>query len=198
MVHTPETTSEPSFLCSVQFQKQGFLNSRTASKASSLVLFFLSIQTFHPSESNVLEESTPETISILRELSERYSSWQRIKPGPIRFRVSFGAEDVLFYERIIIDILYIEHAPVLHILNEENRFWYAQFQLNVGTNAIWDTLVRCRYSTYTFITNRILLDQNSWLWKRELFISLSEIYNVNVEWTGIQAHSSLNVCERYH
>ena len=49
---------------------------------------------------------------------------------------------------------------------------------------------------YTGLPNRILVDQGSNL--GDLFINLGEISNVEVQRTGIEAHSSLGLGERYH
>jgi len=42
------------------------------------------------------EDTTPETLKELKELSSRCDPCQRIQPAPTRFRVSLGAEDVRF------------------------------------------------------------------------------------------------------
>eukprot|EP00171_Calliarthron_tuberculosum_P019742 IDg19742t1 len=88
-------------------------------------------------------------------------------PGPVRFRVSFGAENVRFNERIIIDIMYIESWPVLHIVDDGTRFSAAQ----------------------------ILFDQGTQFGKMGLYF-LAARSNVQVESTGTEFHSSLGIGER--
>ncbi len=49
---------------------------------------------------------------------------------------------------------------------------------------------------YTGLPNRILVDQDSNL--GNLFVDVASVSNVKVESTGIEAHGSLGIGERYH
>ena len=98
----------------------------------------------------------------------------------------------------MMDIMYINSLPVWHILDESTRFSAARFLPNMSTYAVWDALLRCRASICTGLPNRILVDQGSNLGKSEPFISLAARANVEVQGTGIEAHSSLRIGERYH
>ena len=163
-------------------------------------------QFFHPSATRLFnllrkarpKDSTPETLLILRDISKRCDPCQRIKPVCTRFRDCFGTENSRFNERIMMDIMYIESMPILHIVDESTRFFAARFLPNVSTKAIWDTLLSCWASIYTGLPNRILVDQGSNVGKSEPFISLAARANVEVQGTGIEAHSSLGIGERYH
>eukprot|EP00171_Calliarthron_tuberculosum_P005792 IDg5792t1 len=138
-------------------------------------LFKLHRQFFHPSAGKLFnllkrarsEHATPETLAILQDISNRCDPCQRIRPAPVRFRVSFGTENAKFNERIILDIMYIDSHPVLHIVDEGTRFSAARFLPSIDVEAIWDTLLRSRA-------------------------------NVEVQATGTESHSSLNIGERYH
>lgn len=142
------------------------------------------------------EEATPETLKVLEDLSKRCDPCQRIQNAPTRFRVSFGAQDSRFNERLFIDIMYIGNDPVLHVVNEGTRFGAARFLRDVSTKTIWTTLLECWATIYTGLPNRIIVDQGSQF--GDLFISIGEASNVMVERTGIEAHSSLGLVERYH
>lgn len=80
---------------------------------------------FYPSPvklSNLLrrsrpEETTPETLNILQDLSKRCDTCQSIQYAPTRFRVSFGAEIVGSNERTMLDIVMIDEKPALHTVN---------------------------------------------------------------------------------
>ena len=48
-------------------------------------------------------------------------------------KVSFGAEHVQFNERLLIDIMYLDSKPVIHIVDEGARFSAARFLGNVST-----------------------------------------------------------------
>ena len=102
--------------------------------------------------------------------------------------VSFGTENARFNERIMMDIIYIDSMPILHIVDESNRFSAARFLPNVSTKAIWDALLRCWASIYNGLPNRILVDQGRNVGKSEPFVSLAARTNLEVQGTGTEAH----------
>ncbi len=104
----------------------------------------------------------------------------------------------------MMDIMYIDSMPVLHIVDEATRFSAAQFLANIGTKAIWDALLRCWATVYTGLPNRILVDQGSQLGKSEPFISLARRSNVNRKLQGQKRtpvweleSATTNLYERY-
>ncbi len=58
------------------------------------------------------EETSAENLGLLEDLTKRCDPCQRIQRGPTRFRVSFGAEDTLFNERVLIDVMYLDGTPI--------------------------------------------------------------------------------------
>ena len=142
------------------------------------------------------EDTSPETFATLQELARRCDTCQRIQSGPVRFRVSFGAENVKFNERIYMDIMYIDGKPVLHIVDEGTHFSAAAFLPDVSTKTIWTTILECWAAIYTGLPHKILVDQGSQF--GELFVSIGAASKVQVDRTGIEAHSSLGIGERYH
>ena len=167
-------------------------------------LWKLHRQFFHPSAQKLFnllrrtrpEEATPETLNTLRNLSKRCDPCQRIQNAPTRFRVSFGAETVRFNERILLDVMYIDGKPVLHIVDEGTHFSAAQFLPDVSTKTIWKAILQCWATIYTGLLNRMLVDQGSAF--GPLFINIGVVSNVGVDRTGIEAYSSLGLGERYH
>lgn len=161
-------------------------------------------QFFHPSPDklfNLILKSRPEhatqaTRSALEQISARCDPCQRIKHAPLRFRVSFGSGNVRFNERIIIDIMYIDGDPILHIVDEGTHFSAARFLPNARTDTIWSTILSSWSAIYTGMPHRILVDQGSAF--GDPFMHLARISGVEVQRTGIEAHSSLNLGERYH
>lgn len=141
-------------------------------------------------------DTTPETLKILEDISKRCDPCQRIQPAPTRFRVTLGAEDVKFNEEILMDIMYIDNRPILHIVDASTHFSAARFLPNVSVKTIWSVLVDCWFCIYTGLPNRILVDQGTSF--GESFVQLARASDVQVNKTGIEAHSSLSICERYH
>ena len=72
----------------------------------------------------------------LEELSKRCDPCQRIQKAPTRFSVTFGAENVRFNERLLMDIMYIDGKPLLHIVDEGTNFSAARFLPDISTKTI--------------------------------------------------------------
>lgn len=161
-------------------------------------------QFFHPSTDKLFnlitkarpEHATPETRKALEDITARCDPCQKIQTAPLRFRVSFGAANMRFNERIIVDVMYIDGDPVLHIIDEGTRFSAARFVPNLQAGTLWKTILESWATIYTGIPHRILVDQGSSF--GEPFANLCNIGGVEVERTGIEAHASLNIGERYH
>lgn len=96
-------------------------------------------QFFHPSTemlSNLIktvgpEHATPETRRALEAVLAKCESCQRFQTAPLCFRVSFGAGNLRFNERILIDIMYLVGDPILHIVDEGTHFSTARFVPNI-------------------------------------------------------------------
>ena len=92
--------------------------------------------------------------------------------------------------------MYLDGKPVLHIVDEGTRFSAARFLPDVFTKTIWKSILECWAAIYTRLPNRMLVNQGSAF--RKLLISMGAVSGVQVERTGIEAHASLGLGERYH
>lgn len=142
------------------------------------------------------EHATNETLEILKNISKSCDPCQRITTAPKRFRVTLGSEHVQFNEQILIDIMYIDGSPILHVVDSGTKFNAASFLKDKSIETVWKTLMQCWILIYTGMPNRIMVDQGTEF--GDLFIHMAEENNVQVSKTGIEAHSSLGLCERYH
>lgn len=96
------------------------------------------------------EETAAETLQILKDLSKCCDPCQRIHTAPMRFRISFGAENARFNEHILLEIVTIDGKPVLHIVVDEvTRFTAAPIVRDASTNTIWSTMLDCWAMMYT-------------------------------------------------
>ena len=111
--------------------------------------------------------------------------------------MSLGAEEVRFNERILTDIVYMDKSPILHVVDDEIKFYAAAWLSDASSKTIWTTFLLCWATIYTGLPNRLMVDQGSALGKNGIFASLVEDSNIKFEKTGIEAHSSLGVGERY-
>lgn len=114
------------------------------SQLSRHQLYKLHKNFFHPSVEKLLnlirsahrDDAHAETRRILQDLSARCDPCQRIKTSPKRFRVSFGTENTVLNERVLIYIIYIESDPVLHIVYDSTHFSAVIFLPNFSTSTI--------------------------------------------------------------
>lgn len=161
-------------------------------------------QFVHPSANklyNLLKKARPsdttsETLEALQELTRRCDACQRIQNAPVRFRVSLGSENLQFNEDVFMDIMYLEHKPVLHVVDAATRFSAARFLSDVSTTSVWAAFVECWASVYVGLPNRIRVDRGSCF--GDNFYTIAIGANIDVARSGIEAHSSLGIGERYH
>lgn len=159
---------------------------------------------FHPSAQklfNLIKSSRPEhatqaTIKVAKDVSTHCDPCQRRQHRPSRFRVTLGSENVRFNERIIIGIMTLDNLPVLHFVDDGTHFSAAHFLYDVSTPTVWKNILQCWTSIYTGLPNRILTDQGSQF--GELFIHMARESDIEVNRIGIEAHSSVDLRERYH
>lgn len=64
------------------------------------------------------EDATPETRRILEDISKHSGVCQRIQPAPRRVRVIMGTDQIRSIERVLMDLMYLDGKPVLHILDK--------------------------------------------------------------------------------
>ena len=88
------------------------------------------------------EDTTPETLEVLEDISRR-GPCQRIQNAPTRFKVSCGAENAQFNERVMMDVMYLDGKPVLHIVDEGTHFSAARFLEDMTTKGICITILKC-------------------------------------------------------
>ena len=159
---------------------------------------------FHPSSEKLYkllkkarpEDTTPQTQDILEEITTRWDPCQRVQPGPNRFKVTFGGESVKFNEEVVIDIMYLDGKPVLHLVDAETHFSATRFLPDVSTRTVWSTIVQCWSSVYTGLPNKIRVDQGTAF--GDGFMAIAKSSDVDVVRTGIESHSSMGIGERYH
>lgn len=138
----------------------------------------------------------PKTLEVLQELTKRCDPCQRLHNAPTRFLVSIGAENIRFNEGILIDFMYHDGKPVLHIVDESTHLGAARFVKEVSTVTLWATMLECWGAIYTGLPRKILVDQGSPF--GNLFASIGSLTNEDVQRTGIESHNSLGLGERYH
>lgn len=120
---------------------------------------------------------------------------RKMRTAPLYFRISFRAADVRFNDRIIFGIMYLDGDSVLHIVGEGTPFSVAKFLPDTSAMTLREIIINSWATIYTRMPHCILVDQGSSF--GEGFSGHCRIGGVEVQRTEIEAHSSLNLCERY-
>lgn len=88
-----------------------------------------------------LEAVGKDTLERMNQIFARCEPCQRIRNAPFRFRVTMGHEDVRFNARVFMDIVYLDGRPVLHLVDEINRFSATRFLSKMTTEGVSDAIV---------------------------------------------------------
>jgi hypothetical protein len=110
----------------------------------------------------------------------------------IRFRFSLK-EDLNFNAVIVVDIMYLEGKPVLHIVDTATSFQNARFLFrNTSTKAIWQALRSCWIDTYVGPPDMVVVDAGTNFTLKE-FSNEAKALGIQVKEVPIEAHHSIGV-----
>ena len=91
--------------------------------------------------------------------------------------------------------MYLDGRPVLLIVDESTKFSAARFLTKMTTDAVWEAIVMCWSSVYTGLPQCIVVDEGAQF--RQVFAELTALHDIKLEKSGVEAHNSLGVGERY-
>lgn len=89
----------------------------------------------------LLERSGHDDVNYeeIRKLTRFCKQCQKFGKSPGRFEFKLR-DEINFNHAILIDIMYIDNNPILHIVDESTRYQAAQWLCNMTSEHIWDTL----------------------------------------------------------
>jgi hypothetical protein len=162
-------------------------------------------QFHHPSTNklmNLLKRADPANVSettrgFLNEIRSSCETCCRFGPRPQHFQVSLDADRVVFNKEIVMDLMYLNTKPVLHIVDRDTTFSSAKFLRACDRITVWNAFVQCWTSLYTGFPDSILTDQGS-VFQSEDWKNACEGAGIILRSTGTESHNSLGVGERYH
>lgn len=135
-------------------------------------------------------------MDILNNITKSCQVFQTYSPGPISFSVRFPDEAVS-NKRIIMNLMYIDSTPVLHIVDAGTKFLAARFVPNVSTATIGETFVTIWINMYTGYPSHIHVDQGSAFNSIE-WIELYREAAIQTLTSGTELHNSLGQGKTYH
>ena len=159
---------------------------------------------FHPTSQKLfdlisrakLEHATPETRSLLQQISASCKTCQHFTPRPQTFKVSFP-KNVVFNSVLALDLMYIRQQPILHVVDLSTNFSAARILPGQSVQGVWSAFLQCWVSVYPGYPDVIKTDQGSVFTSSE-FLKLSTMAGVKIELSGVESHNSLSAGEKYH
>lgn len=138
------------------------------------------------------EVNTP----VLEWLTKVCHQCQLNAPQPHRFKFTLK-DDYDFNYEVIMDIMYLEGKPVLHVIDESTAFGAARFLKKISTEQVWEALRLCWIDTYLGPPDWIVTDAGKQFTSDE-FRALAKGMAISVKEVPIEAHHSIGKSERYH
>lgn len=134
--------------------------------------------------------------NVLDRLTKYCTFCQKHGKSPRRFKFTLR-DDINFNFSIIVDIMYIDNSPVLHIVDESTRYQAARWLRDVSAKHTWDTLRLCWIDVYLGPPDYILHDAGKNFVSRE-FRQLASSVAITTKSVPVEAHWSIGIVERYH
>lgn len=139
----------------------------------------------------------PGTLAVLENTSAACKTCRIFSTKPLRFKVSDPTLKIIFNETVALDLMWLNHKAVLHVVDIHAHFSNAVFLKGHSVEDVWQAFVECWSSVYMSFPNRLKLDQGSAFtsarWKK-----LADTVGMCLELSGIESHNSLGSGERYH
>lgn len=144
------------------------------------------------------EHAKPSTLRQLQDVSNTCDLCQRLSKEPSRFRVALPPDDIVFNRTVLLDIMYLDGKPLLHVVDKDTLFSAAAF-LSSGesTEDVWRAYVRCWVTPYVGYSDSMHTDQGPQLVSDE-WKALQLSAGIKRLESGVESHNSLGVGERYH
>ena len=134
--------------------------------------------------------------TVLDRLTKYCSFCQKHGKSPGRFKFTLR-EDINFNYSIIVDIMYIDNSPILHVVDEATRFQAARWLSNISAKHTWDTLRLCWIDVYLGPPDYILHDAGKNFVSKE-FRQLATSMAITTKSVPVEAYWSIGIVERYH
>jgi len=142
-------------------------------------------------------KATPNARAELDRVAAACQVCQRLAKAPSRYRVALPTEGVTFNRTVYLDLMYLDGRSVLHVVDRDTAFSDDAFTRAEDVETLWQLYNVIWVHPYVGHPSVIHVDQGpqftSAAWK-----ALAASAGSEVVWSGIEAHNSLGVGERYH
>ena len=142
-------------------------------------------------------KTSPQVLTDLKRISAACDLCQRLSHAPHRFRVALPDGEVVFNKTVCLDLMYLDNAAVLHVVDKDTKFSAATFLSNETAKETWNTFMRIRVCTYIGFPDVMATDQGP-QFKSDRWSNLLNLAGITHHPSGFQSHNAFGVGERYH
>ncbi|KAI1005021.1 hypothetical protein K3495_g3195 [Podosphaera aphanis] len=134
--------------------------------------------------------------NILQHITRFCQHCQRHGGSPGRFRFTLK-DNVRFNYCIVVDIMYIDGNPLLHVIDEGTKFQADRWLQNLSAKHTWDMLQTCWIDTYLGPPDIISHDAGKNFVSKE-FREYAQNVVTQTKGVPVESHHSIGLVERYH
>jgi hypothetical protein len=98
---------------------------------------------------------------------------------------------------VIVDVMYIDQKPVLHVVDDATSFQAARFLTDMKATTTWDTLWAMWINMYVGPLDLIATDASKNFIGKE-FVNNATLLSIEVKEVLVEAHNSIGKVERYY
>jgi len=135
-------------------------------------------------------------IKVLQEIQRFCHQCQMNEKAPGRFKFSLR-DDYDFNYSVIIDVMYLNSRPVLHVVDSSTTFQAARFLKDLTPKEAWNKLRECWMDTYLGPPDNVVHDAGTNFASKE-FRSCAKAMSIEIQEVPVEAHNSVGKVERYH
>ena len=117
-------------------------------------------------------------------------------PGRFKFTIK-NDQDCRFNHTVIVDVMYIQGNPVLHVVDEATRFQAARWLPSISAEATWEALRMCWLDVYAGPPDILVHDAGTNFTSRS-FTSAAHSCDIRTKCVPVESPNSIGIVERYH
>jgi len=141
--------------------------------------------------------ATAETRAQLAEVTATCEVCQRLARAPTRFRVALPTQDIIFNQTVLLDLMYLDGKPVLHVIDKDTLFSAATFLQGETVEKVWWAYTWSWVYAYAGHPEAMHTDQGPQFVAAGWRALLHAAGTRHIE-SEVESHNSLSAGERYH
>jgi len=142
-------------------------------------------------------QATEEARALVAEVTATCEVCQRLVRAPSRIRVALPTQDIIFNQTVLLDLMFLDGKPVLHMVDEDTLFSAATFLQGETVEAVWWAYTRTWVYDYAGHPDAMHTDQGPQFVEAGWRALLHAAGTRHIE-SGVESHNSLGAGERYH